>query len=217
MTLAELLKQEGYATGMAGKWHLGHHPRFLPVRHGFDEYFGLPYSNDMWPYHPEAKPGTYPPLPLIEGEKIVDPEVTPEDQRRLTDAVHRARRLLHRAAQGRPLLLLPRALDAARAARRERQVPGQVAAGPLRRRDHGDRLVRRRGPRGARGPPPGARTRSSSSRATTAPGSATASTPARRGRSARGRGPAGRAGCASPASCDGRGRSPPAPRPTPCS
>ncbi|MHC5539947.1 sulfatase-like hydrolase/transferase, partial [Singulisphaera rosea] len=83
-TIAELLKEKGYATGMAGKWHLGHHPRFLPVRHGFDEYLGLPYSNDMWPSHPEAKPGTYPALPLIDGDKVVDPDVTAEDQRRLT-------------------------------------------------------------------------------------------------------------------------------------
>src|SRR5438067_1322531 len=65
-TLAQLLKQRGYATGMAGKWHLGHHPQFLPTHHGFDEYFGLPYSNDMWPLHPEAAAGTFPPLPLIE-------------------------------------------------------------------------------------------------------------------------------------------------------
>jgi arylsulfatase len=84
VTLAELLKQQGYATGMAGKWHLGHHPQFLPVRHGFDEYFGLPYSNDMWPYHPEARPGTYPPLPLIEGDRIIDAEVTPVEQTQLT-------------------------------------------------------------------------------------------------------------------------------------
>ena len=83
-TLAEMLKQEGYATGMAGKWHLGHHPRFLPVHHGIDKYLGLPYSNDMWPHHPEAKPDAYPPLPLIEGEAVVDAEVSPEDQRRLT-------------------------------------------------------------------------------------------------------------------------------------
>jgi arylsulfatase len=83
-TIAEVLKQKGYATGMAGKWHLGHHPQFLPVRHGFDEYFGLPYSNDMWPYHPEARPGTYPPLPMIEGDKVVDSEITPDEQRNLT-------------------------------------------------------------------------------------------------------------------------------------
>ena len=52
MTLAQLFKQKNYATAIFGKWHLGHHPQFLPTRHGFDEYFGLPYSNDMWPLHP---------------------------------------------------------------------------------------------------------------------------------------------------------------------
>jgi arylsulfatase A len=83
-TLAELLKQKGYATGMAGKWHLGHHPQFLPTRHGFDEYFGLPYSNDMWPEHPTAKSGTYPPLPLIEGEKPVKVGLDHKDQEQLT-------------------------------------------------------------------------------------------------------------------------------------
>jgi arylsulfatase A-like enzyme len=71
MTIAELVKQRGYATAIFGKWHLGHHPEFLPTRHGFDEYFGLPYSNDMWPFHPEAKPGTYPDLPLIEDDKVI--------------------------------------------------------------------------------------------------------------------------------------------------
>jgi arylsulfatase A len=84
MTLAQLVKQKGYATGMAGKWHLGHHPQFLPVRHGFDEYLGLPYSNDMWPLHPEAKAGTYPPLPLIEGDKVVKLGLGHEDQEQLT-------------------------------------------------------------------------------------------------------------------------------------
>lgn len=84
MTLAELLKQKGYATGMAGKWHLGRPAQFLPVHHGFDEYFGLPYSNDMWPSHPEARRGTYPPLPLIEGDRVMDDEVTPAEQNNLT-------------------------------------------------------------------------------------------------------------------------------------
>ncbi len=54
MTLAEVCRQKGYATACFGKWHLGHHPEFLPQQHGFDEYFGLPYSNDMWPFHPEV-------------------------------------------------------------------------------------------------------------------------------------------------------------------
>ena len=84
MTLAELVKQKGYATGMVGKWHLGHLPPFLPTRHGFDEYLGLPYSNDMWPEHPEAHAGTYPPLPLIDGDRVVDSEVTAADQALLT-------------------------------------------------------------------------------------------------------------------------------------
>ncbi|MBL0173415.1 MAG: sulfatase [Gemmatimonadaceae bacterium] len=70
VTIAELLKAKGYATAAFGKWHLGDRPQFLPTRHGFDEYFGLPYSNDMWPNHPEAKPGTYPPLPLLEGDTV---------------------------------------------------------------------------------------------------------------------------------------------------
>jgi arylsulfatase A-like enzyme len=77
-TLGELLKQKGYATAIFGKWHLGHHPQFLPTRHGFDEYFGLPYSNDMWPKHPTAK---FPALPLIRGEETVE---TNPDQTRLT-------------------------------------------------------------------------------------------------------------------------------------
>jgi arylsulfatase A len=47
VTLAEILKQRGYATGIIGKWHLGQLPEFLPNNQGFDEYFGLPYSNDM--------------------------------------------------------------------------------------------------------------------------------------------------------------------------
>jgi len=68
VTLAELLKARGYATAIYGKWHLGHHPQFLPTRHGFDEYYGLPYSNDMWPHHPTTK---FPDLPLMEGEKTI--------------------------------------------------------------------------------------------------------------------------------------------------
>lgn len=81
--IPELLKTKGYATGMIGKWHLGHHQRFLPVHHGFDSYFGLPYSNDMWPFHPET-PKAYPDLPLIEGDQILNPRVTAEDQENLT-------------------------------------------------------------------------------------------------------------------------------------
>jgi arylsulfatase A-like enzyme len=74
-TIAEILKTRGYATAIFGKWHLGHEPAFLPRRHGFDEYFGLPYSNDMWPRHPTQK-NFYPDLPLIDGDAVVrhDPD-----------------------------------------------------------------------------------------------------------------------------------------------
>lgn len=51
LTMAELFKSAGYATCLVGKWHLGDAAEFLPTRHGFDQYFGLPYSNDMFPYH----------------------------------------------------------------------------------------------------------------------------------------------------------------------
>jgi arylsulfatase A-like enzyme len=78
MTIAQVLKTRGYATAIYGKWHLGHHPQFLPTRHGFDDYFGLPYSNDMWPKHPTAK---FPPLPLIDGEKTIEEN---PDQTKLT-------------------------------------------------------------------------------------------------------------------------------------
>ena len=91
MTLAQLVKQKGYATASVGKWHLGDHAQFLPTRHGFDEYLGIPYSNDMWPFHPaqvagakKGRKGGYPPLPMYDGEKVIDSEVTPEDQCQLT-------------------------------------------------------------------------------------------------------------------------------------
>ena len=65
---------------MYGKWHLGHLPDFLPIKQGFDEYYGLPYSNDMWPYHPDPR-YNFPDLPLMEGEKILEYN---SDQTKLT-------------------------------------------------------------------------------------------------------------------------------------
>jgi arylsulfatase len=69
-TIAENLKKAGYSTAIFGKWHLGSLPQFLPTRHGFDHFYGIPYSNDMWPNHPITK-NYYPPLPLYDNEKVV--------------------------------------------------------------------------------------------------------------------------------------------------
>ncbi len=82
-TIAEMLQPRGYVSAAVGKWHLGHHPPFRPLRQGFAEWFGLPYSNDMWPFHPEAPKG-YPDLPLFDGDTVVDPAVTPAAQQTLT-------------------------------------------------------------------------------------------------------------------------------------
>jgi arylsulfatase len=81
--IPELCRAQGYATGMVGKWHLGHHQPSLPIHHGFDEYLGLPYSNDMWPFHPD-RANTFPDLPMIEGDGVLDPQITPEEQCLLT-------------------------------------------------------------------------------------------------------------------------------------
>jgi len=84
ITIAELLKQQGYATGCIGKWHLGDQPEFLPRRQGFDYYFGLPYSNDMGPAEDGVKSNLgapipkrrgkgqgQPPLPLLRNETVL--------------------------------------------------------------------------------------------------------------------------------------------------
>jgi arylsulfatase A-like enzyme len=100
-TLAETLRAKGYATAIYGKWHLGHHEQFLPPRHGFDEYHGLPYSNDMWPNHAERK-RNYPPLPLIDGLTVAE---RMPDQRLLTEwATARAEAFIGRN-RGRPFFL----------------------------------------------------------------------------------------------------------------
>ncbi|MCB9503814.1 MAG: sulfatase-like hydrolase/transferase [Deferribacteres bacterium] len=89
-TIAEILKKKGYTTGIFGKWHLGHLNEFLPLHQGFDEYLGLPYSNDMWPVNFDGTPATegnkvkYPSLPLFEGDKEIAKINTLEDQSTLT-------------------------------------------------------------------------------------------------------------------------------------
>lgn len=91
-TLAEVLKKKEYHTGMVGKWHLGDKEPYLPLQQGFDEYLGLPYSNDMWPVNYDGKPITdsshhknrYPVLPLIDGNVKIQEIKTLIDQAGLT-------------------------------------------------------------------------------------------------------------------------------------
>jgi arylsulfatase A-like enzyme len=66
ITIAKLLKGQGYATACIGKWHLGDQPPFLPTSHGFDYYFGIPFSNNMGNMY------GLPPLPLMQGEKVIE-------------------------------------------------------------------------------------------------------------------------------------------------
>jgi arylsulfatase len=92
-TIANLLKNKGYVTAAIGKWHLGHHEKFLPLQQGFDEYLGLPYSNDMWPLYYDntrnipsdyKRKLTFPELPLIKNNSIIKELTTIEDQAELT-------------------------------------------------------------------------------------------------------------------------------------
>lgn len=76
LTVAEALQDEGYATACVGKWHLGDQPEHLPTAHGFDTYYGIPYSNDM-----QREDRGDPPLPLLDGQRVIE---APADQSTLT-------------------------------------------------------------------------------------------------------------------------------------
>ncbi|MYC68026.1 MAG: sulfatase [Acidobacteriia bacterium] len=89
-TIAEVMRGAGYATGVFGKWHLGDQPEHLPLEHGFDEYFGIPYSNDMWPgnlrgHRHTKKP--YTPLPVVRNDQVVAYVADGADQALLAEAV----------------------------------------------------------------------------------------------------------------------------------
>ena len=106
VTVASLLKKRGYATACIGKWHLGDQPEFLPTRHGFDYFFGLPYSNDMNPTYAGAR--LHPPLPLLHNESVLQ-EV--RDQSFLTGAYTReAVKFIHDNRNKPFFLYLPHAM-----------------------------------------------------------------------------------------------------------
>ncbi len=103
VTLGELFQSEGYSTAIYGKWHLGHHPQFLPTRHGFDDWYGIPYSNDMWPHHPE-NPNAWGDLPTFENETVVG--YNTDQTRFTTDFTTRGVRFIEKSvAAGSPFFL----------------------------------------------------------------------------------------------------------------
>ncbi len=116
-TMAEMLKQKGYQTAIFGKWHLGDKKEYLPLQHGFDEYYGIPYSNDMWPVGYDGLPATtanklrFPTLPLIEGNDKIDSIKTLEEQGLLTQKyTKRAISFIHRNKNKPFFLYLPHSM-----------------------------------------------------------------------------------------------------------
>jgi arylsulfatase A-like enzyme len=120
-TIAEILKTKGYHTSIIGKWHLGHLKEFLPLQHGFDEYYGIPYSNDMWPVDFDGVPIQlkdtssnkmhYPILPLIEGNEKVGEVKTLSDQDKLTtDYTERAVKFIGQHKKDKFFLYLPHSM-----------------------------------------------------------------------------------------------------------
>ena len=112
MTMAELLKQKNYATAIYGKWHLGDAKQFLPLQQGFDEYLGIPYSNDMWPVTYDGKPADsssskskVPQLPLIKNNDKWMEIRTLEDQSTLTERYTTAAEAFIKKNKNKPFFL----------------------------------------------------------------------------------------------------------------
>lgn len=120
-TIAEILKSKGYHTGIIGKWHLGWQKEFLPLQHGFDEYYGLPYSNDMWPVDFDGVPirlkdtsdfkNRYPVLPLYEDNEKAGEVLTLAGQDKLTTSyTERAVRFIQEHRKDHFFLYLPHSM-----------------------------------------------------------------------------------------------------------
>ena len=191
-TIAEVLKPRGYATAIYGKWHLGDNRQFLPTHHGFDEYLGLPYSNDMWPHHPQRK-NFFPPLPLVEGDEVA--EIDPDQSQLTRRYTERAVRFIERHRDTPFFVYVPHSMPHVPLFASDR-VQGDDRRWSLRRRNRGDRLVRRRSSWRRWRAPASTSRRWSSSRPTTARGCRTGTTPDRPARSARERARRSKVACA---------------------
>ena len=111
-TIARLLKEAGYTTGCFGKWDLGDQLEFLPTNHGFDTYFGIPYSNNMWPMHPHIRNWRVAPspLPLIRNQQVVGVIKDMDDQAHLCQSfTNGAMSFIHKNQDQPFLLYLPHA------------------------------------------------------------------------------------------------------------
>ncbi|RXK61657.1 arylsulfatase [Lacibacter luteus] len=112
-TITSLLKKAGYATAMFGKWHLGATAPHLPIHYGFDQFYGIPYSHDMWPIDYEGKPITdtsnwrmkFPPLPVYDGDKQVDTILSLQEQAFLTSTFTKKAEAFITAQKQKPFFL----------------------------------------------------------------------------------------------------------------
>ena len=113
VTIAEVLKQQGYATAIIGKWHLGDQPEFLPTRQGFDLFYGIPYSDDMTEavgkrIGDRLQGNKWPPLPLMENEAVIE---APVDRNELTQMyTRRALQFIEEHRDGPFFIYLPQAM-----------------------------------------------------------------------------------------------------------
>jgi arylsulfatase A-like enzyme len=102
--LPEMLKDLGYATSGMGKWHLGTRLKFHPLRNGFDEWLGIPYSNDNTKYHPSLA-AEMPPLPFYDGEEVI--ELDPDQSQFTRRFTERAVDFIERHAEKPFFLYMP--------------------------------------------------------------------------------------------------------------
>ncbi len=108
VTVAEVLKERGYATAIIGKWHLGDQPEFLPTRQGFDWFLGVPYSDDMTARVWDNDGSRWPPLPLMENERAIE---APVDRTGLTKRyTERAMEWIAKHKDGPFFLYIPQAM-----------------------------------------------------------------------------------------------------------